>query len=98
MIAIVSMGMLVHLAGTIIQQMSGDYCCYSKREYPVLVIMPVLFCQEQKNTGCEQSNGEPAMMVFPETMPKRINAYAKGKKDHKIFKCMVINDIHAKKG
>ena len=98
MIAIIGMSMLMHLAGTVIQQMPGNDCRNSKWQNPVLVIMPVLFGQEQKNTDREQSNGKPAMMMFPETMPQGIDPNAKGQEDHEVFKRMIINDIHAKKG
>lgn len=53
MIAIVGMGMMMHLAGSVIQKMAGNDRSDGKGENPVLIIMPVLFCQQQK-----YANGE----------------------------------------
>lgn len=96
MVAIIRMCMIMHAAGTVIQEMSINDKQYRWDKQPVLKFNKELFQDQEGKTGKEKDQGDGAVMMFPVSMKKGIATNHQGHADHRDLESFMVNEIDAK--
>jgi hypothetical protein len=94
-VAIIRMRVIMNPACLVVHEVSGHNQYDSKRQKPILEVVPHLFGDKEDDASIENENGHLAVMVPAVAMPKRIGADGESKKDHEIFKSYIINQFDA---
>lgn len=98
MLAIFRMRMVMHPACAEVSDVCQQDQCYGREQQPNLVLQEKLLGNEESRSNIEQCKGLIAVVVFFESVPKRIRADHQGQSDHSGLKQGVVYDVDPEQG
>lgn len=97
MVAVITMGMIMYPAGTVIDQVCRNDQDYARYQQPQLVFMKTCFSTSRVKPSEKSGRAEDYGGVFKPVI-KRIGPHYKCQSDHSHFKTGIVNNIHSKQG